>query len=77
MISVLLFHVSSELISSISKLKHKGVTPTQKSYNPDVISSKSQQVLQGHVLFSGMNNKWQRDMAEPMDINIYTSAKKN
>lgn len=44
----------------------------QKSYNLAVVSSKSpkQQVLQGNVLSSGMKNKWQRDMAEPMDINV-------
>lgn len=49
--------VPCELISSIFKLKHKGIKPMQKSYNPDVISSKSQQVLQGQVLLSGLNNK--------------------
>ena len=49
----------------------------QKSYNLAVVSCKSpkQQVLQGNVLSSGMKNKWQRDMAEPMDINVQTSAK--
>lgn len=71
LISVFLFDVSSELISSISKLKQECSKPTQKSYNLAVTSSKSpkQQVLQGNVLLSGMKNKWQRDMAEPIDIN--------
>lgn len=73
MISVFLFDVSSELISSISKLKQECSKPTQKRYNLAVVpSSKSpkQQVLQGNVLLSGMKNKWQRDMAEPVDINV-------
>ena len=53
-------------------VKRERSKPTQKSDNLAVVSSKSpkQQVPQGDVLLSGMKNKWQRDMAEPMDINV-------
>ena len=77
MISVLLFGVSSALIASFSELKQECSKPVQKSYSLAAVSSNcpKQQVLQGDVLLTSMKNEWQRDKAEPLNINVETSAK--